>query len=675
MKYPRSFNITTKFILWFLVIALVPLIIAISISYNSSQAALRKEVANSLVAIANNKAYQIESFLIEKKKNVSLLSYDSDIIEIMGDFNDVLDRSGFDSEEYIAIEEEHRSLLTYYNKTLGYEDIFLVRPNGDVAFSVNKTKDVVSLYEIALSKKPSELVNIFIESKKSLKIETSDFEYNDITNRAALFIGSPLFRGAEFIGVLILKMDNSDVSRFVLDYKGLGKTAETIVASKINNEIVCITPLRFDKDAAFKRKLPLGSRNMHYLQDAVEGKDGIGIFTDYRNNDALTVWRHLPSFRWGMAVKMDSVEVFKSAKDLRDRLIEISLILLLVVMIMAVVIARSVSSPIKNLTRVSKVISRGNLLARAKVNTKDELGELAESFNYMTDKLIEAKAKVEEKNNQLQEQKILLEKVNKELDSFVYTVSHDLKTPLNGIYGFTDLLEKDYFDKVGKNGQEYLGRIRHGVERMRRLIEDLLALSRISRIKNPFEDVDVNQLLESVMDRIEFEIKKNNVELSVAKGLPILHCDRIKMEEVFLNLMTNAIKFSSKDRSNVPKIEIGYHDRQDAYEFYIKDNGIGIEKKYHKEIFDIFRRLHHQKEYEGTGAGLSIVKRVIDDHNGRIWVESELGQGTTFCFTIPKKGMKRKKLGEILLAEGTISKEDLKKALEKQGIDDINVSS
>jgi two-component system CheB/CheR fusion protein len=177
---------------------------------------------------------------------------------------------------------------------------------------------------------------------------------------------------------------------------------------------------------------------------------------------------------------------------------------------------------------------------------------------------------------------------------------------------------------------------------MSQLIADLLTLSRISRIKNPYEDVDINALIDSVVKRIQFDIEKHRVELKIQKGIPIIVCDRIKMGEVFLNLINNAIKFSSKN-TKTPRVEAGYMDMDEFHKFYVKDNGIGIDRKHHQEVFEIFKRLHTASEYEGTGAGLSIVKRVIDDHGGKIWIESELGKGATFFFTIPKALKKQPK--------------------------------
>ncbi|MCK5082915.1 MAG: HAMP domain-containing protein, partial [Candidatus Omnitrophica bacterium] len=412
----------------------------------------------------------------------------------------------------------------------------------------------------------------------------------------------------------------------------------TILAAKIKNDIVFITPVRFDPKAAFYRKVQGKTEAGSEIRMALEGKKGSGKSIDYRGKEVLTVRRYFPSFRWGMVVKMDTVEVIASANRLRATLVKISVVLLTVVVAMAVVIARSMSKPIKQLTEVAGIISQGDFSARAQASTHDEIGILARSFNEMTDKLVAAKANVEQKKDELEEQHKLLEEANRELDSFTHTVSHDLQAPLRGVASFANFLEDDYKDKLDGEAQEYLKEIREGTTRMSTLIKDLLALSRISRIKNPFEEADINELVEDVRKRIEFDINKHNVDLKIQKNLPTIVCDRIKLTEVFLNLINNAIKFSSKQEMP-PVIEVSYHDDDQCHKFSVKDNGIGIDPKYHDQIFGIFKRLHSADEFEGSGAGLSIVKKVIDDHKGKVWIESEAGKGTTFFFTVPKNLM------------------------------------
>ena len=230
-----------------------------------------------------------------------------------------------------------------------------------------------------------------------------------------------------------------------------------------------------------------------------------------------------------------------------------------------------------------------------------------------------------------------LEKANLELDSFVYTASHDLRAPLRGVSSFCTFLEEDYKDKLDEKGKKYLANIRKGTKRMGEMIESLLTLSRISRIENPYEEVKIKDLLDSVLQRVEFDLKEMKVDLKIQDNLPTIRCDRIKMAEVFLNLINNAIKFSSKDNKEPSRLDVGYADQGEEHRFYVKDNGIGIDPKYHEKIFGIFERLQPSEKYEGAGVGLSIVKRVAEDHGGRVWVESKPGQGATFYFTIPKK--------------------------------------
>ncbi|HDZ77307.1 MAG TPA: HAMP domain-containing protein [Candidatus Omnitrophica bacterium] len=643
IKHFKKISITAKFILWFLFIASVPLSIATYISYNSARLVLEEEVSNSLLAVAENKSNQVKVYLDKMKEDVLRLSHMSDTVTLIEEFDQAFDK-GVESEEYIAVEREYKPFLTYYQKSSGYDDLFIIRPYGDIIFSVNQSKIHGSIY--AGKYKDSQLSKVFMRVNISHELEISDLQYYPKINQGAFFIAVPVFKGGDIIGIIAAQMGNTGVSSLVKDYTGLGRTGETIIAVRLGNEAVFITPLRFDEHAAFTKREVIGSDNSQHIQKALLGESGSGITVDYRGREVLSAWKHVPSFRWAIAVKMDTAEVFASADKLRKTLLLISLILLFIVVIAAILIARSISGPIKELTRISGIIANGELSVRAEISAKDEIGELAHSFNQMTDNLIKAKANVEEKKSELEEQKKLLEEANKELDSFVYTASHDLRAPLRGITAFANFLKEDYINKFDEDGKECLREISEGTHRMNKLIDDLLALSRISRIKNPYEDVDINATINEVKERIDFDIKTHNVRLVVQADIPIVKCDRIKITEVFLNLINNAVKFSSKNNKENPRVEVNYADNDDFHKFSVKDNGIGIASEHHHKVFSIFQRLHTAKEYEGTGAGLSIVKRVIDDHGGNIWIDSSPGKGATFYFTIPKilsKGGKDKK--------------------------------
>ena len=227
-----------------------------------------------------------------------------------------------------------------------------------------------------------------------------------------------------------------------------------------------------------------------------------------------------------------------------------------------------------------------------------------------------------------------LRKINEELENFVNIVSHDLKIPIISIQGFSSRLLKNYQDKLEKKGRRYVDQIRTSADRMEALVSDLLALSRIGRVVSDFTDVSSLKIVEKVASSLKHSLKENGIEIIVGKNFPTIYCDKERIYQVFENLLVNAIKFVRGTKN--PRIEIGYEDKGEFHQFFIKDNGIGIDPKYHQKIFESFRRLKEIKEHQGTGLGLAIVERIVGNHGGKVWVESQKAKGATFYFTIPK---------------------------------------
>jgi PAS domain S-box-containing protein len=227
-----------------------------------------------------------------------------------------------------------------------------------------------------------------------------------------------------------------------------------------------------------------------------------------------------------------------------------------------------------------------------------------------------------------------LTRSNAELEDFTYVVSHDLKEPLRGIEAFSGFLAEDYGDKLDEQGQRYISVLRESAVGMKDLIEDLLQLSRIGRARHEYTAVAVESILEDVRRDLGFALKEKKVDLRVQPDLPTITCQPAHLKQVFDNLISNAIKFSDKPH---PVVEIACHEDDGVYSFSVRDNGIGVDEKYQEKIFQIFQRLGRREEYEGTGAGLTICKKIVEAHGGKIWVESTVGQGSTFSFTIPKE--------------------------------------
>ncbi|MCI0552119.1 MAG: ATP-binding protein [Anaerolineae bacterium] len=222
---------------------------------------------------------------------------------------------------------------------------------------------------------------------------------------------------------------------------------------------------------------------------------------------------------------------------------------------------------------------------------------------------------------------------NAELERFTYTVSHDLKSPLVTINGFLGYLEQDAasgnMDRFKADSQ----RIHDAVDKMQGMLGELLELSRIGRLVNEPEIIPFGDLVQSARELVYGQIEAGGITIRLQPNLPAVYGDRQRLTEVLQNLLDNASKFMG-DQVN-PRIEIGQHGKEDGKAvFYVRDNGVGIEPDYHEHIFGLFNKLNSKAE--GTGIGLALVKRIVEIHGGRIWVESEVGAGSTFYFTLPQ---------------------------------------
>jgi len=231
-----------------------------------------------------------------------------------------------------------------------------------------------------------------------------------------------------------------------------------------------------------------------------------------------------------------------------------------------------------------------------------------------------------------------LESANESLEQFAYVASHDLQEPLRKIRAFGDRLQTKYQEQLQETGRDYIDRMQNAAGRMQRLIDDLLKYSRVGRMHGGYHEVDMNELLADVKDVLAESMQESHAEVHVQQ-LPTIQANKQLMEQLFMNLISNAIKFRKEDTP--PRIEIwaesdGKTGANAGYSFYVKDNGIGFDKKYLDRIFDIFQRLHGRHQYSGTGIGLAICRKIVDTHGGDIYADSMPGEGATFIVKLPE---------------------------------------
>jgi len=223
-----------------------------------------------------------------------------------------------------------------------------------------------------------------------------------------------------------------------------------------------------------------------------------------------------------------------------------------------------------------------------------------------------------------------LERSNLELRRFAYIASHDLQTPMRSVTSFVELLSATYADRLDEQAQDWIRRTVRSVHQLRTLIQDLLEYSRIDAAKRPFEDVAMSGVIEDAVALLGAAVSESGAKV-VCGELPVVRGDRSQLVQLLLNLIGNAIKYRAAEP---PLVTISAERHRDDWVFAVRDNGIGMEEKHHQRIFEIFERLHDPQDYPGTGIGLAVCRRVVHRHGGRIWVESELGRGSAFHFTI-----------------------------------------
>jgi len=292
----------------------------------------------------------------------------------------------------------------------------------------------------------------------------------------------------------------------------------------------------------------------------------------------------------------------------------------------AVLLSRSLARPLTAMSRAAAEIAAGNLDHPLTLDSPDELGDLARALNRMASDL-----RVHEEA--LRAERADLAAKNAELERFTYTVSHDLKSPLVTIRGFAGLAGTDLAAGDAARVRQALGRIVAAADKMHRILEDLLELSRVGRVVHPPEDVPLGDLAREAVELVKGQPGRSHLAVEVAPDLPVVRADRRRLLEALQNLVENAAKFAAGERE--ARITIGARRDGDEPVFFVRDNGRGIEPRFLEKVFDLFEKL--DPGVEGTGVGLALVRRIVEAHGGRTWAESEgPGRGATFCFTLPR---------------------------------------
>lgn len=288
-------------------------------------------------------------------------------------------------------------------------------------------------------------------------------------------------------------------------------------------------------------------------------------------------------------------------------------------------VKRAAELAIANKELVFQTQEKGKRAAELIIANKELVFENEEKKKRAAE-LIDSNKEVDVLGNRVKER-------TKDLESFTYSVSHDLRTPLRAINGYANILEEDYSNVLDAEGNRLLGEVRINAKKMGLLIDDLLTFSRLGLKGISKSSVDINKLVKTVLSEIN-QSTSHNTDIKFSNLIPAI-ADYDLLQHVFTNLLSNAIKYTSKSEN--PFIEIKSARKNGTLIYSISDNGVGFDMQYAHKLFGVFQRLHSNKEFSGNGVGLAIVKLIIDKHNGKVWAEGKQGQGATFFFSLPDK--------------------------------------
>jgi signal transduction histidine kinase len=547
-----------------------------------------EQVYAHLESISQAKEIQIKDLIIKKYEFVTLFSTNRDLIDRLKNNN--TRRQNLDDSVLV-------NLFQHYRETIGsLDEINIVSTDGLVLLSSDSTN---------LGENYSKHGNF----KKALtgKKSWEDFHL-DREGELSIFLSGPIYLNDEVIGVVIIETDALDILSLTSDYTGLGSTGETVIGIR-KDKTILVNPLRFQQNNLLTKTLDPSDLSIS-MNRAFANQ--VGVFSkgiDYRHEEVISSVRYLDEVGWGMVTKIDVKEAYAPIKDLIYFLVFFSLGGIVITSIIAFFGAQVLARPIEELKNVVDKMKEGDLSTRAKVSTNDEIGDLAFSYNAMADNL---------------------EKKINDLDNFIYTASHDLKAPISNIEALIAVLPDEINqDTQNKEGfLEIMKLINSSVDRFKYTIQDLTDIARVQ--KNISEDI-VNVDFAIIIDEVNVLLRKDIDDTQAIINLDISDVATIKyslrdMRSVIYNLISNALKYRHPDRLPVISVKSGLVD---GFVFLkVQDNGLGIPHDKVGQIFTMFKRFHDH--VEGTGVGLYIVKRIIENNGGKIMVDSELGKGTAF---------------------------------------------
>jgi signal transduction histidine kinase len=454
----------------------------------------------------------------------------------------------------------------------------------------------------------------------------------EVPHRPVIRVATPVVDPAtdRRAGIVVISADAAYL--FDLLAQIIGRDTEIIVANQDGDYVV-------NPDAAKTYGFDLGRR--YRVQDDIPqlapvfrspGEAFVDFVTLPSGNDLAAAQRiaydpRNPDRFFVLAAFVPDDDILGLIADERDKVVLLALVVVFGTALIVIVLARRLIRPVETITEAATRIASGErrIDLSALAARSDESGALARAFTAMIQE-------IDERERRMADQATELTRSNQDLSQFAYIASHDLQEPLRMVASYLDLLERRYGDRLDGDAREFIGYAVDGAARMKRLINDLLAYSRVGSAPLALEDVDSSEIVRGVIQTLSLQLAELHGQVTF-DALPRVHADPVQLARVFQNLVENAIKYRSRA---APRVRIVAEPIESFWKFSVRDNGIGVDPRFSEKVFEIFKRLHGRDKYAGTGMGLAICRLVVERHGGRIWVEPRDNGGSVFSFTIPR---------------------------------------
>jgi signal transduction histidine kinase len=629
------------------------------LNIQSSEKALRKTISQRIQTIAHQGASSIKTVFTERISEAKGLALNESVIAAVKASNASFARLSQDDinkkinqidTAWIADKHNYEIAHQINTNTLSkflrqyveiapdkYGEIFITNALGA---TVGATKILTDYYQADETWWEKSFANgsgdIFID----------DRGYDESVNSLVTGVVVPILDNDKAIGVLKINFKIDHVLNLIAAQK---QNDQNFVSLARSNGTIIVSNDSHHKNLSKIEKAKMGdNHNSGFVTDLHEGEQMIMGYApvDLSVNTRVPtpgekkgvsgeVWEPVT---WYVFVDIHDQVAFSPVYQLKRNHNLLLAVVVFFAALLAAFLAKSINTPIQTLQNGAARIQNGDFDHEISLNSKDELGNLADSINTMARSLIIANtnldAKVKERTLELESLNKHLKQSNEDLKQFAYVASHDLQEPLRMVASYTHLLADRYEDQLDEKAKKYIYYAVDGAKRMQALIQDLLSFSRVNTHGSDFEEFDANNIVTEVINRLELKISDTRAKIQV-NDLPVIKADPSQISQVFQNLISNAIKFRDMQDTKSPDIVISAKKEETCWCFSVKDNGIGVEAQYKDKIFIIFQRLHTRKDYPGTGIGLAVCKRVVQRHGGKIWFDSEPGKGSVFYFTIP----------------------------------------